>query len=162
MDLIEQSPYQLPCDNKFCYLSRKASKDVNKHFVRCGVGLWWGATCYVEVLPQLNHSNFCPGFNVPGDLMAEARVGCWRDVYDGHTSCPGGNRERHVFYWRIHDNSNAFGGQSMNNYFDTCQTMPNMFALCFIIRDCFKFHMNSLELSARTLPNLERKTLRNY
>ena len=25
----------------------------------------------VVVLPQLNHSNFCPGFNVPGDLMAE-------------------------------------------------------------------------------------------
>ncbi|CAK9114120.1 Hypothetical protein (Fragment) [Durusdinium trenchii] len=25
----------------------------------------------VIVLPQLNHSNFCPGFDVPGDLMAE-------------------------------------------------------------------------------------------
>lgn len=34
------------------------------------------ATWDVEVLPQLNHSNFCPGFNVPGDLMAEATVGC--------------------------------------------------------------------------------------
>ena len=24
-----------------------------------------------EVLPKLNHSDFCPGFDVPGDLPAE-------------------------------------------------------------------------------------------
>ena len=67
-------------------------------------------------------------------------------------------REEESSIGKNHDNSNVFGGQSINHDACNTRTMPKMFALRFIIRDRFKFHC-SIECSHPALVLLGRATM---